>query len=278
MATQTLSVDIRDSYESKYGFKTQTKSAFETDIGLFEKTIHEISDVKKEPEWLRKFRLESYSHFLKRKLPTWGADLSGIDFGDIVYYAKPTNAQENSWDEVPSEIKNTFEKLGIPDAERKFLAGVGAQFECLSGDTKVFTNPRGPVEIASIKPNDCVFSLNEQTKILEKHRVKNVASKGVRKVYEVGIGTRKIKATQNHPFLALVFEKMNIRRRIRIGWKFLNELIVGDLVAVVKDFPDFGKAHSLTVKKERMFTGSRASIFQGWGLRAFPRISLKFSF
>ncbi|MEK6953561.1 MAG: SufD family Fe-S cluster assembly protein [Candidatus Micrarchaeota archaeon] len=129
MATQTLSVDIRDSYESKYGFKTQTKSAFETDIGLFEKTIHEISDVKKEPEWLRKFRLESYSHFLKRKLPTWGADLSGIDFGDIVYYAKPTNAQENSWDEVPSEIKNTFEKLGIPDAERKFLAGVGAQFE-----------------------------------------------------------------------------------------------------------------------------------------------------
>ncbi|HLC48737.1 MAG TPA: Fe-S cluster assembly protein SufB [Candidatus Norongarragalinales archaeon] len=129
MATHSLGIDIRDTYEQKYGFKTATKSAYETDIGLFEKTIHEISDVKNEPQWLRKFRLEAYAHFIKRKLPTWGADLSGIDFGDIVYYAKPSNAQENSWEDVPSEIKDTFEKLGIPQAERKFLAGVGAQFE-----------------------------------------------------------------------------------------------------------------------------------------------------
>ncbi|MFH1750460.1 MAG: Fe-S cluster assembly protein SufB [Candidatus Micrarchaeota archaeon] len=129
MAADSPKVDIRGPYGKKYGFKTLTKSAYETDIGLSEKTIYEISDVKEEPQWLRKFRLESYTYFLKKKLPAWGADLSEIDFSDIVYYAKPSNSQENSWDEVPIAIKDTFEKLGIPQAERKFLAGVGAQFE-----------------------------------------------------------------------------------------------------------------------------------------------------
>lgn len=129
MVSAASSADIRDSYEQKYGFRTQTKSAFETDVGLSEKTIHEISEVKNEPDWLRKFRKDSYAYFLRKKLPKWGANLTEIDFSDIVYYAKPSNSQENDWNEVPSEIKSTFEKLGIPDAERKFLAGVGAQFE-----------------------------------------------------------------------------------------------------------------------------------------------------
>ncbi|MFH0971803.1 MAG: Fe-S cluster assembly protein SufB [Candidatus Micrarchaeota archaeon] len=121
--------NIRESYEKKYGFRTKSNAVYEAKMGLTESTLKEISDVKAEPEWLRDFRRKSFAHFQKRRLPTWGADLSGIDFESISYYVKPTEAQENNWNDVPAEIKDTFEKLGIPQAERKFLAGVGAQFE-----------------------------------------------------------------------------------------------------------------------------------------------------
>lgn len=123
-------LSLRDSYEEKYGFRTPGKPAFETEKGLSESVVKTISDVKGEPDWLRAFRLKALTHFLKRQMPKWGADLSTINFDEIVYYANPSDRkQATSWDEVSPEIKKTFERLGIPEAERKFLAGVGAQME-----------------------------------------------------------------------------------------------------------------------------------------------------
>ncbi|MFH5881989.1 Fe-S cluster assembly protein SufB [Liberiplasma polymorphum] len=113
----------------KYGFKTETTSVMNTGKGLTEDKVREISAIKKEPKWMTDFRVKSYQKFIELKNPTWGPDLSRIDFEAITYYIKPSERSEKSWDDVPSEIKNTFDKLGIPEAEQKFLAGVGAQFE-----------------------------------------------------------------------------------------------------------------------------------------------------
>lgn len=118
---------IDDSY--KYGFRDPEKYIFKARKGLNREIVEEISWIKQEPEWMRKFRLDSLEIFMKKPMPTWGADLSEIDFNDIYYYIKPSERQGHSWDEVPEYIKNTFERLGIPEAERKFLAGVGAQYE-----------------------------------------------------------------------------------------------------------------------------------------------------
>ncbi len=123
---------FRDEYEKKWGFKVKERLDHESEPGLSEKVIREISDIKGESgehEWIRNFRLKALQHFLKKPIPKWGGNLSNINFDDIVYYRKPTGNQSNNWNEVPEEIKETFERLGIPEAERKFLAGVGAQFE-----------------------------------------------------------------------------------------------------------------------------------------------------
>jgi Fe-S cluster assembly protein SufB len=102
---------------------------FKSAKGLNKKIVTEISEQKNEPDWMTDFRLNALALFEKMPMPTWGADLSALDPYDIFYYLKPIEKTENSWDDVPSSIKTTFEKLGIPDAEQKFLAGVGAQFE-----------------------------------------------------------------------------------------------------------------------------------------------------
>src|SRR6266576_3986149 len=88
-----------------------------------------ISERKNEPDWMRKFRLKSLEYFMARPLPEWGGDLSQIDFDNIYYYIKPTAEQANTWEDLPPDIKNTWDRLGIPEAERNFLAGVGAQYE-----------------------------------------------------------------------------------------------------------------------------------------------------
>ncbi len=113
----------------KFGFKTETKSVFESKRGLTEEIIREISRIKNEPKWMLDFRLKSYEIYLKKPMPSWGADLSGIDFDNIRYYIRPQDREKTDWEDVPAEIKETFDKLGIPEAERKFLAGTGAQFE-----------------------------------------------------------------------------------------------------------------------------------------------------
>ena len=120
---------LSDDY-SKYDFKDSTDTyVYKGKKGLSTEIVEEISERKNEPEWLRKFRLRSYAHFLKRPMPNWGGNLSRIDFDEIYYYAKPSENSAKTWDEVPENIRNTFDRLGIPEAEKKFLAGVGAQYE-----------------------------------------------------------------------------------------------------------------------------------------------------
>ncbi|MBA2753186.1 MAG: Fe-S cluster assembly protein SufB, partial [Chloroflexia bacterium] len=97
--------------------------------GLTREVVEGISKMKNEPDWMLQFRLKAYEHYLKRPMPDWGGELDGIDFDNIFYYIRPAEKQGKTWDEVPAYIKDTFEKLGIPEAERKFLAGVGAQYE-----------------------------------------------------------------------------------------------------------------------------------------------------
>lgn len=113
----------------KYGFKDPENYVFKSRKGLDRGVVEQISSMKGEPEWMLKFRLRALDHFEKRPIPTWGANLSDLNLDDIYYYVKPTAEQSQSWDDVPEAIKNTFDKLGIPEAERKFLAGVGAQYE-----------------------------------------------------------------------------------------------------------------------------------------------------
>ncbi|MFC0300991.1 Fe-S cluster assembly protein SufB [Virgibacillus soli] len=115
--------------EYKYGFRDKDVSIFRTERGLTRKVVEEISRMKEEPQWMLDFRLKSLEHFYERPMPQWGGDLSGLDFDEIVYYVKPSERQGKTWDEVPDEIKRTFDKLGIPEAEQKYLAGVSAQYE-----------------------------------------------------------------------------------------------------------------------------------------------------
>jgi len=119
--------DIVGDY--KYGFKTETDAVFKTKKGLNREVIETISKEKNEPKWIRDFRMKSYEEFLVHKYPSFGPNLEFIDFDDYIYYIKATDQVEKSWDDVPDEIKDTFEKLGIPEAEREYLAGVTTQFE-----------------------------------------------------------------------------------------------------------------------------------------------------
>ncbi|MCM8748997.1 Fe-S cluster assembly protein SufB [Thermomicrobiaceae bacterium CFH 74404] len=129
MATEAELELQRLGTEYKYGFRDPEQYVFKTRKGLDREVVEQISWIKGEPDWMREFRLKALEYFQRRPLPTWGADLSELNFDDIYYYVKPTEKQGRSWDEVPEYIKQTFERLGIPEAERKFLAGVGAQYE-----------------------------------------------------------------------------------------------------------------------------------------------------
>ena len=125
MATENLDMDY-----SKYDFKDSTEMYVHlSKKGLSKDTVIEISKLKDEPQWMLDFRLRSFEIFMQKPMPTWGGDLSSIDFQNIYYYMKATDKVEKNWDDVPENVKNTFEKLGIPEAEKKFLAGVGAQYE-----------------------------------------------------------------------------------------------------------------------------------------------------
>ncbi len=115
--------------EYKYGFHDPEDYHFRTARGLTREVVETISAQKNEPDWMRERRLQAYEHFLTRPVPTWGGDLSGIDFENIFYYVKPIENQAGSWEDLPPDIKNTWDKLGIPEAEKKYLAGVGAQYE-----------------------------------------------------------------------------------------------------------------------------------------------------
>lgn len=141
--------------EYKYGFSFPDQSTFKTRKGLDEEIVKAISKHKDEPDWMLQFRLRALKVFKSKKMPNWGADIGDIDFDDLYYYAKPIDEQQRSWDDVPENIKKTFERIGIPEAERKFLAGVGAQYdsevvyhnirEDLSKQGVIFTDPETAV-------------------------------------------------------------------------------------------------------------------------------------
>lgn len=124
---QTEILDQMGEYQ--FGFHDPDTYVFKSSKGLSEEVVRQISAMKCEPQWMLDFRLKALEHYLKRPMPTWGADLSGLNLDDIYYYVKPSDSESTTWDDVPDTIKNTFDKLGIPEAERKFLAGVGAQYE-----------------------------------------------------------------------------------------------------------------------------------------------------
>ena len=113
----------------KYGFKKPENYVFKSKKGLNAKIVEEISWYKNEPDWMRKFRLESLKVFYAKTLPTWGGNLTNINFNDIYYYIKPIDKKTNKWEDLPAEIKDTYDRIGIPEAEKKFLGGISAQYE-----------------------------------------------------------------------------------------------------------------------------------------------------
>jgi Fe-S cluster assembly scaffold protein SufB len=155
--------DLTKDY--KYGFHDEDISVFRTQKGLSPEVVAAISQHKGEPEWMLKFRLKALDHFTKRPMPTWGVDLSGIDFDNIYYYVKPVEEMSRSWDDVPDSIKRTFDRLGIPEAERKFLAGVSAQYD----SEVVYHNIREDLEKMGVLFSDCDTGLREHEDIFRKY-------------------------------------------------------------------------------------------------------------
>ena len=117
------------STEYEFGFKDDIKPLVEFEKGISENIVRQISKLKKEPEWMLEKRLEAYHHFLKREMPKWGTDLSELDFDAFIYYSTASEHMQNDWEDVPEKIRDTFDRLGIPEAEAKFLSGVATQYD-----------------------------------------------------------------------------------------------------------------------------------------------------
>ncbi|MDH4261526.1 MAG: Fe-S cluster assembly protein SufB [Spirochaetia bacterium] len=151
----------------KYGFHDAEQFIFKAERGLTEEIVRNISKIKNEPQWMTDFRVESYRIFLEKPMPNWGdvKGLNSIDFESIYYYLKPTGGQERSWDDVPEDIKNTFEKLGIPEAEQKFLGGVTAQYE----SEVVYHSIREDLEKLGVIFTDMDTALREHSDIVKKY-------------------------------------------------------------------------------------------------------------
>ncbi len=161
MATEDLEMDY-----SKYDFKDSTEMYVHlSKKGLSREVVESISRMKDEPQWMLDFRLRSLEIFMKKPMPNWGADLSSIDFQNIYYYAKASEKTEKNWDDVPEDVKNTFDKLGIPEAEKKFLAGVGAQYE----SEVVYHNLREDLQKQGVLFIDTDTALKEQPEIFKKY-------------------------------------------------------------------------------------------------------------
>ena len=154
-----------DIGDYKYGFHDKDVSIFRSERGLTEEIVREISNMKEEPQWMLDYRLKALEHFYKMPMPQWGGDLSALNFDEITYYVKPSEATQRSWDEVPEEIKATFDKLGIPEAEQKYLAGVSAQYE----SEVVYHNMKQDLEDMGIVFKDTDSALKENEDIFKKY-------------------------------------------------------------------------------------------------------------
>lgn len=122
-------IEALSQQEYQYGFSDERENVFQTNRGLSEEIVKEISKQKNEPEWMLNLRLKAYHKFCEMPMPCWGPDLSNLDFDNTIYYVKATDKVEKSWDDVPEDVKQTFEKLGIPEAEAKYLSGVSTQYD-----------------------------------------------------------------------------------------------------------------------------------------------------
>jgi Fe-S cluster assembly protein SufB len=154
-----------DIGEYKYGFRDKDVSIFRSKRGLTKEIVEEISRMKNEPQWMLDFRLKSLEQFYKMPMPQWGGDMKDLNFDDITYYVKPSEKSEKSWDEVPAEIKATFDKLGIPEAEQKYLAGVSAQYE----SEVVYHNMKEDLSDLGILFTDTDTALKEHEEIFREH-------------------------------------------------------------------------------------------------------------
>jgi len=154
-----------DVGEYQYGFRDEENYFFKSEKGLSEEVVRKISEMKGEPEWMLEYRLKALEYFKRRPMPEWGADLSGIDFDDIYYYIRPAEQKGRTWDEVPAYIKETFDKLGIPEAEKKYLAGVGAQYE----SEVVYHSLREDLEKMGVVFLDMDSGLREYPELVKKY-------------------------------------------------------------------------------------------------------------
>jgi Fe-S cluster assembly protein SufB len=160
-----MTTDMNMDY-SKYDFKDSTEMyVYLSKKGLSRGTVEEISKLKGEPQWMLDFRLRSYDIFMKKPMPGWGGDLGKIDFNNIYYYAKASEKTEGNWDNVPADVKKTFDKLGIPEAEKKFLAGVGAQYE----SEVVYHHLREDLAKQGVKFLDTDNALKEEPELFRKY-------------------------------------------------------------------------------------------------------------
>ncbi|MDR3157363.1 MAG: Fe-S cluster assembly protein SufB [Lactobacillales bacterium] len=158
-------MDVPKIEEYQFGFHDDVKPVFSTGKGLTEEQVREISEVKKEPEWMLEFRLNSLRTFHQMELPSWGPDLSEINFEEIIYYQKSTDKPARDWEDVPDKIKETFERIGIPEAERAYLAGASAQYE----SEVVYHNMKEEFQKLGIVFTDTDSALKEYSEIFKEY-------------------------------------------------------------------------------------------------------------
>jgi Fe-S cluster assembly protein SufB len=244
------------------GWSDAEDYVFKPKKGLNETIVREMSEMKNEPQWMRDFRLKSLKYFERKPMAPWFAShMPDLDFNDIFYYIKPTGGQVDDWEDLPDAIKNTYEKLGIPEAERKYLSGVTAQYECLRGSTRVWTT-QGMRMIKELGAGDEVFALNENSRLIETAKVVAGGSSGEKEIFEITARGRTIGASGNHPFLSLRDERLPGRKHAKYvsRWVPAEDLREGDLVAIPTDLPEFGEPAAMLLPDD-----PRAA--------AFPRIT-----
>ncbi|MGH3633330.1 Fe-S cluster assembly protein SufB [Mycobacterium sp.] len=231
-----------------YGWADSDVAGASAQRGLSEAVVRDISAKKNEPEWMLQNRLKALRIFDRKPMPTWGANLEGIDFDNIKYFVRSTEKQATSWEDLPEDIRNTYDRLGIPEAEKqRYVAGVAAQYECLAGDTLVWTTNRGQLPIKEIEFGDRVFAYDEDSERFVVAPVKASAQTDTRLTYAVKTTRRAIRATDNHPMLVLRDERKEGRQRARYArrWVTVGEIKSGDFIAVPRAIPDVGVAAEL---------------------------------
>src|ERR671924_1232726 len=157
--------EIGSDYGERFGWRDEEHYVYKAPKGLDRKIVEEISAYKDEPDWMREFRLKALEHFQARPTPTWGGNLGRIDWDDIHYFVRASERAERSWDDVPEDVKKTFDRLGIPEAERKYLAGVGAQYE----SEVVYHQVREDLEKQGVIFMDMDSGLREHEDIVREH-------------------------------------------------------------------------------------------------------------